>query len=157
MKKILSIIMCLLIVLGQSTEVKANSHKTIYKVSDKITTDLGNGFYMDIIIKEENINNRATSTKGGSKTLNYRNGDTVLWSATVYGTFTYNGSSSSCSKASASAVSSSSAWKIIEYNAQRNGSTAIANVQAKRYYLGIPVQTVNDEIRLSCSKSGVLS
>lgn len=95
----------------------------------------------------------ASKTKTGSKKTTYKNksGD-VLWYVKVTGKFTYNGSTSKCTSASASAVSNSSSWKIIDKSSSRSGNKAIGKATAKEQSTSL-TRTVT----LSCSKTGKLS
>ena len=65
---------------------------------------LENGDYIRTYITYDETNDRS-ATKSGSKTAEYFNSNNeVMWSITVYGTFTYNGTTSSCTRASRSAA-----------------------------------------------------
>ena len=92
-------------------------------------------------------------TRTGSKKTSYKNksGD-VLWYVKVTGKFTYNGSTSKCTSASASAVSNSSSWKITDKSSSRNGNEAKASATAQRK--GVDYHRT---VTLSCSKTGKLS
>lgn len=48
-------------------------------------------------------------------------------------------------------------WKITSATASKSGNKATGDVTAKRYVLGIPVETVEKTITLTCSASGVIS
>lgn len=64
---------------------------------------LDNGYYLETII-EETPTTRASNQKTAKKTGNYKNAQgTTMFSVTVTGTFTYTGSSSTCTKSIASA------------------------------------------------------
>ena len=57
---------------------------------------LDNGYYLETII-EETPTTRASNQKTAKKTGNYKNAQgTTMFSVTVTGTFTYTGSSSTC-------------------------------------------------------------
>lgn len=160
MKKLLSATLMLILFLCVFTneKVKAKDYTDTEIVSyEKI--ELGNGLYKEITVFENHDihSTRATSSKSGYKTASYKSGNTTLWSITVNGSFTYNGNTSSCTSASSSAASYNSNWKISNHYAKRNGSTATAYVVAKNLFFGITVNTVEDDISLTCSKLGVLS
>jgi hypothetical protein len=82
---------------------------------------------------------------------------TVLWTATVTGTFTYNGSSSSCTNASYSTETYSNSWSEQSGNAYPSGNSAIADVVMIRRLLFIIVETVPVTITLTCDKHGNLT
>lgn len=117
----------------------------------QITDDL----YEETIIYENIL---ARATKSGTKTVNYRNAaGNIVWSVSVHGNFTYNGSTSSCTSSTVSTTCPSSVWRIISKSARKSGSVAIGEATAKLYSNGIPIQTLTREVRLTCSKSGTLS
>ena len=82
---------------------------------------------------------------------------TILWTATVTGTFTYNGSTSSCTSASYSTQVNNSTWSEQSGNAYPSGNTAIADVVMMRKLLFIVVETVPVTVSLTCDKNGNLS
>lgn len=114
--------------------------------------------YETVITVDDNENGDSgimstAKTRTGSKKTSYKNksGD-VLWYVKVTGKFTYNGSTSKCTSASASAVSNSSSWKIIDKSSSRSGNKAIGKATAKEQSTSL-TRTVT----LSCSKTGKLS
>ena len=118
---------------------------------------LENGFYA-VVTMEENTFLRATNTKSGSKTIDiYNNDNEKVFDATITGTFTYTGSSATCTKASISYNVYADNWKMKEATASKSGNKAIGDVTAKRYLLGIPVETVEQTFYLTCSATGTLS
>jgi len=81
----------------------------------------------------------------------------LLWTATVTGTFTYNGSTSSCTNASYDTQISNSSWSEQSGTAYPSGNSAIADVVMARRLLFIVVETVPVTITLTCDKNGNLS
>lgn len=81
----------------------------------------------------------------------------VLWSATLVGTFTYNGVTSFCSIASCSTSINDSAWSEQSCSAYPSGNSAIGNVTMIRKILFIVLETVPITITLTCDKNGNLS
>ena len=81
----------------------------------------------------------------------------VLWSATVVGNFTYNGSTSSCTSASCSTTIYHSSWSEKSCSAYPSGNSAIGNVTMVRKLLFIVLETVPVTITLTCDKNGNLS
>lgn len=152
MKKILSVICIVCTILLISTNVHA--------IENEINTSctyLGNGIYLETII-EEDISLFSTETKNGSKTNNYKDSKgNILYTIKVSGSFSYTGSSSTCTSASVSTSVSNSYWKITSESASKSGNTAIAKATAKRYSLGFVVETRNETVTLTCSATGVLS
>jgi hypothetical protein len=100
----------------------------------------------------------SASTKSGSKKVSYENSSgTLLWYVKVSGTFTYNGSTSTCTKSTVSTSAPASNWKISSNDSGKTGNQAWATATAKRYNGSTVVQTVSRTVTLTCSKTGVLS
>lgn len=102
---------------------------------------------------------RATNTKTGSKVYNYVDSNhKSMWTITVKGSFTYNGSTSKCTNSSVSVKSYVSNWTVSGAKAWKSGSTAYASAQGKmKNVLGQTTKTVNKQVSLTCSPSGKLS
>ncbi len=129
-----------------------------YQNSDTSIIHLDNGIYLIVEVSEINIS-RATNTKTGTKSITAKdeNSNETIWEATITGTFTYTGSSATCTNASISYNIYADNWKMKEATASKSGNKAIGDVTAKRYLLGIPVETVERTFYLTCSATGTLS
>lgn len=75
-----------------------------------------------------------------------------MWSISVTGTFSYNGSSCTCTKATVSTTKPSSMWSLSNKKASKSGNKAIASVTGHA-----PGVTVTRTVTLTCSPSGNLS
>ncbi len=110
------------------------------------------GSYIVVTIEE------VSSTKGSkTKTKNYyfHNSNEVLqWKATLTASFTYNGSTASCTSASASYVIYDNSWHNTQSTASKSGATATGNFTFKHYVLGIPTKTINKTLTLTCDRNG---
>ena len=117
--------------------------------------------YFQVTIMETSSDavRRATNTKTGSKVYNYVDSNhKSLWTITVKGSFTYNGSTSKCTNSSVSVKSYVSNWTVSGAKAWKSGSTAYASAQGKmKNVLGQTTKTVNKQVSLTCSPSGKLS
>ena len=126
-----------------------------------IVETFDDGSYIETVIKKTTSASSArstTSTVSGKKTNTYRNSEgSALWSVTVTGTFTYNGSSATCTKSTVSATSYNSNWKISSSSASKSGATAKATASVKRYADGTYIRTMTQSVSLTCSKKGTLS
>ncbi len=116
------------------------------------------GSYLITFFAEDDTVTRA-STVGASKTsYYYSDDDELIWSATLHGTFSYNGSSATCTEASITSYATyASLWEITSAVGTRSGNTAIGTIVAKKYFLGVAIQTVEGSLQISCSPTGVLS
>ena len=149
MKKIVTLFTIISSILFLSLPVSALEQK-------REIIQLDNGYYLETII-EEIPTTRASNQKTGRKTANYKNSQgTVVFTVTVTGTFTYNGSSSTCTKSVVEASSKNANWKISSKSASKSGNKATAKATAKRYVDGTVVETRNCSVTLTCSSNGSL-
>lgn len=99
-----------------------------------------------------------TRTKTASKTTYYQNSSgSTLWYVKVTATFSYNGTSASCTSSSVTAESCNSYWKVSNKKSSYSGNSATASATGKEYYNSKVMQTINKSVTLSCSKNGTLS
>ena len=104
------------------------------------------------------VQSRASGTLSGSKEKTYySDAGNAGWKAVLTGTFTYTGSSSTCTASSCSVTIYDSAWYTISKSATKSGNTAYASVTIGKKLLGVTVTQVPASISLSCDKDGNLS
>lgn len=116
----------------------------------------GSQYRFETIITEEPSSTFSASTKRGTKTVNMYNGNTILWSVSVTGTFTYGRGTSKATSSKVSTSVNDSAWKITNSTSSYSGNSAKATAVAKRYLIGIPLQTITKNVELRCDSSGNL-
>ena len=80
----------------------------------------------------------------------------MLWSYTLYGTFSYDGSSASCTDTDDDPVVYDTAWSVYSHSCYGSGNTAYGNVTMKKKIFGITTDTVTKNLTLSCSPTGTL-
>lgn len=98
---------------------------------------------------------RTTYSKSASKTYNIKNSSQVtLASFTLSCTFTYNGSTSTCTSASHSEAIYDSTWTFTSATASRSTNKGIGSFIAKCSATG---QTVSKTLTLTCDKNGNIS
>ena len=99
----------------------------------------------------------STKTKHGSKTLRYENsaGET-LWTLELRATFSYTGTSSTCTNASVSSTVPSSNWSITNKRSWTSGSTGYASATIKHSVSSVIVDSFSRTISLTCSNNGSL-
>lgn len=119
-------------------------------------TYLENGSYIiDTIVL---FKGRASGSISGSRTKSYYDANGNLdWKAVLNGSFTYTGSSATCTSSSVSVTVYDSAWYTIFKTASKSGNTASASVTMGCKELGITVDRVTIPISLTCDKDGNLS
>lgn len=117
---------------------------------------LENGDYIVVTIEE--FDTRATQLKSGNKKYTYTNNSgEVEWIITLYGTFTYTGSTSTCTASSVDVTINASKWYVVSETESKSGNTAKADVTMGRKFLGITVEKIDNNITLTCDKNGNLS
>lgn len=130
------------------------------EVADSKTevTYFADGSYLVTIITEEPANAQArgvTQTKNGQKsTYYYSSTNKLLCSLTVYGTFTYDGTTARATNASYSYTVDHSFWSFDSGTTAMSGAKVVATAVFK--YLSF-VQTKSLSVTLTCSPTGSLS
>lgn len=153
MKKVISILAIISIVIALPLSVFASEGTTSSDENTYITY-LDDGSYYITTVTES----MARSTKSGTKTTTYYNSsDEALWKVTLKGSFTYTGTTSTCTSASHSVTIYNNAWYIYSQNSYASGNQAIANVVMKKKLLGIVTSTKNVNLTITCDKNGNLS
>lgn len=116
------------------------------------------GSYSITTIEASMISTFAASTVKQTKTTShYSSKDEKEWDITVTGTFTFTGSSATCTNSKVSYKIYDTNWKVTSAQASKSGRTATGEFTLKRYFLGIPIETENKTLTLTCSNTGVCS
>ena len=114
--------------------------------------ELGDGYYL--IAETFQSGARASKSVSGSKPYTcYDSAGTALWKVTLYGTFTYTGSSATCTASSISTTIYNSSWSTGSKSASKSGNKATGSATMKKS----TVKSVPVSLSLSCSASGSLS
>lgn len=136
---------------------------TVAYANEKVATDsyieyFDDGSYIVTRIETSAISTFATSTTSKTKSSDYYDADNKrLWTVNVTGTFTYTGSSATCTKSATSYTIYDSKWKVTSAAASKSGRMATGDFTVKRYTLGIPTKTINKTLTITCSNTGVCS
>ena len=162
MKKIIS--MLLVITLFSISVIPAaatvSENKSVKVVSIEPLED---GYYVETtieILPQLGFGNeiQATySTITSTKTSSYKNsnGD-VMCSLSITGTFTYNGSTSSCTSCYHSYSAPGSTWEVLNASSSRSGNSATATATA-RHHLIVSYADYPMSVTVSCSANGTIS
>lgn len=110
-----------------------------------------------IITIIEHPTDPSRSNKNGSKTYEHVVSGNTVWEYTIEASFTYTGSSSSCTSVSDSYTIYNSSWHLNSRYHWKSGNTAYGSVTMDRKILGVTVDSVTRDISLSCSANGTLS
>ncbi len=140
--------------IGPPVDVFQNKSTAMY------VDNIADEYYAVISIEEETVSNttRAASTKTGRKTYTIYNSDSKVAAQFVLtGTYTYNGSTSTCTGASYSTSVYDDNWKFTNASTSKLGAVASGQFTAKRYSLSVTTQTISKTITLTCDAKGNLS
>ncbi len=125
--------------------------------TDTVKEYLEDGSYI-VTEFEQSITPFSSGTVSKVKTATYYNSDDERqWSVSIKGTFTYTGSSATCTSASTSYKIYDSAWKVTQATATRSGRTATGEFIVKKYWLGIITKTIPIKVVATCDNNGNVS
>lgn len=124
-------------------------------------TYYADGSYSVVSITEgeqSKVSARATTYRDGTKVYtHYSSSGTVEWRATMRATFSYTGSSATCTSVDNLSVNIyDSGWSLASKSTRRSGNTAYGDVVMERSIIG-GTQGVPVTLTLSCDKNGNLS
>lgn len=109
-------------------------------------------------ISTEDVTTRATNTRVASRLYQYfDSSDNLEWEAELDCTFTYNGTTSSCTSASCTVTVYDSKWYEYSNSTTRSGNTASTELVMGQKFLGITIAKREYTITLTCDKDGNLS
>lgn len=150
----------LVIFLLSFAPVYAYASTDITLKSKPIIEYLEDGSYFESIIYESNPSVQlfaTTKTKNGQKTVtHYSSSGIKQWSITVNGTFSYNGSTSSCTAVSGTKSIYNSNWKISITSISKSGNCASTTANGKYYLGGNLVNNITKTASLRCKPDGTL-
>ena len=114
------------------------------------------GSYMTVEVITNGL--RASGTVTGNKINTFYDSEgNTKWKAVLTGSFTYTGSSATCTTASVDVTIYDSNWYVISKSASKSGNTASASVTMGRKAAGVTLSKVNADLSLSCDANGNLS
>lgn len=117
---------------------------------------LEDGSRIRIVISEDP--QRAAGAKSGKYTYTHENANgEALWKAVLTASFTYNGTTSTCTSASCSVTVFSSSWYEVSKVTTRSGDTARTELTMGKKLLGVTVSKPSFTLLLTCDKNGNLS
>lgn len=153
MKRFFTILTMLLLLVSMLT---INAFATTKTQETKNTIYLDNGCYITVELSV--VETRASGAKSASKTYTYRGSDGAEeWRAVLRGSFSYTGSSATCTAASCDVTITDTDWYIVSKTATRSGSSALGELTMGRKFLGITVDKEPVSMRITCDANGNLS
>lgn len=111
-----------------------------------------NGAYAVVTVYDDTT--ARGGTKNGHKNFDYYESGSLCWTFTVYGSFSYNGSSATCTAASYTYNINDSNWTRVSGEAYPSGSAAIAKGVMQKKTTG---KKVSPSVTLTCTANGVLA
>lgn len=149
MKRIFAIILTALMLSVSLISASAEEGKVIR---------FDDGSYLVITVEADKGFARASQKVTGSTYYNYySSGGTTEWKATMRATFTYTGSSATCTSVDNLSVNIyDSGWSLVSKSTRRSGNTAYGDVVMERSIIG-GTQGVPVTLTLSCDRNGNLS
>lgn len=101
---------------------------------------------------------RSDSTKTSTKNYTYYEGDnTVQWRGTLSATFTYNGTSATCTVSVCTVSITNGNWYTISKSSSKSGNTAYGYLTMGRKFAGVTVEEKSVTMKMACSPTGVIS
>ena len=101
------------------------------------------------------VQTRASGTKTGSKSdTYYANDGSAVWKVTLTGTFSYTGTSATCTSSNASVTIYNSNWYTISRSANKSGNVATSSVTMGYKTLAITTSRETSNLTLTCDKNG---
>ncbi len=124
-----AVLACLLLVCALPVQAYAQQEEVIY---------YDDGSYTVITVQTESAVTRATNYRNGSKDFrHYDSGNTLCWKATLTATFSYNGSSATCTAVNSFNVTIyNSDWSVGSKSTSRSGNTAYGYLTMNRKIVG---------------------
>ena len=109
------------------------------------------GSYLVISTMEMPETRAGNTTTGNTKATYYNPSHVLQWTVTLYGSFTYNGSSSNVT------ISGSDGWSCTSKSADSSGSSAVGSATLIWTLNGSQILTREVSLRLTCDRNGNLS
>lgn len=98
---------------------------------------------------------RVGNAISGSRVRNFYNSSgNLCWKITLYGAFSYDGSSATCTSSSCDVTLYSSDWYVISKSAGKSGNSATASVTMGELAAGATVSRVPVSLTLKCDGKG---
>ncbi len=156
MKKIFCIILSMMLLFSISVISFAEESNLSSTNNSTHIEYFDDGTYLITELTTENSLARSTRTASKSSSL-YDNDGTTLWTVKLTATFTYNGTTATCTSASTSYTIYDDQWRVTSATASKSGNKATGNFTVKKSFLGIPIATKDVTVTLTCSPNGTVS
>lgn len=122
------------------------------RVVSRTVEQYDNGAYAVVTVYDTTT--ARANVKSGYKSFEYYESGSLQWTYTAYGTFSYNGSTATCTAATATFDKWIDIWKLIGNEAYPSGSAAIAKGVVQKTTTG---KKVSPTVTITCTPNGVLA
>lgn len=110
------------------------------------------------VVEVYDIQTRTGNSVTGTKTVKYNsNSGELLWKAVLRGIFTYDGSSADCTSSVCNVTIYDDGWYVVSKKTATSGASATCALTMGNKLLGVTVNKVSYNIKLTCDKNGNLS
>lgn len=110
-----------------------------------------------LVITIQSIETYASGAKTGTDTCTYYSASNeILWEAVLTGTFTYNGTTATCTASSCDVTIYDNNWYVISKSASKSANAATGTVTMGYKFLGITIKQDTYDLSLSCDPYGNL-
>lgn len=150
MRRLFSLFLSVVLLLSMAGTVFASENST----SEIIY--LENGSYL-VIETVQSMSRSANTTSGFTRITHISESGETRWRAILTGTFTYDGTTATCTESSVTTYVYADNWYEISKTAGKSGNTATGSVTMGRTVLGITVAQETYNMTLTCSPNGTLS
>lgn len=172
MKKILSVLLCALLIFAAvlpAFAAEENGESVIEEYEDG--SRLVGGFCKaenesapDILTRFLQLMKKILQFFTGGKSvsatkyLTYKdaNGE-ALWTVYLHASFDCSRKGAKCTKAAITADLFDADWKLLSKSAAKNGDTASGEFTVRQYKLGVPLKTVSETLTVRCDGNGNLT
>lgn len=114
------------------------------------------GSYLEISVQSMQL--RASGSVTKTKNYIYHNTDgTSAWKISLTGSFTYTGSSATCTSSSCNVTIYDTNWYVISKSSSKSGNVAYGTASLGRKVLGVTVEQKTYSLTLTCDKNGNVS
>ena len=129
--------------------------------SENETTEVDVEYFDDgsYLVTETTFDNTLTraSTKSATRRLTYFNANDVSeWYFELSATFSYTGSSVTCTRADVATKIYNDQWKVKDTSSSKSGGKATGTIEIKYTVMGVTIKTVTKTLILTCSRDGTI-
>lgn len=150
-KRLIAALFAFILILSFSFSVLA-----VESTNESNIVYLEDGSYITITLEE--IGARASGTKTAKKTYTYTaSNGTASWEAVLTGTFTYTGTTATCTAADCDITIYDTVWYIVSNAPTKSGNAASVALTMGRKLLGITIEKKSYNWSITCDKDGNLS